>query len=924
MKPTKTLLILAAATTTFALPRAGQADWNGLVDNSDALQTDTYGFSGSHPLQINGNENYYDGDLGDYDGDGVVDRALGSRYGLLMNTGGGLMTPYNGFTGFLIRGMPGASGWGEDAFQWADVDGDGDLDNLSGGNNEPLTLQINRGGQFSTAWQLSQSALNISNTDVDGDGDVDLFVAHSFCAQSNCGGPVNFALLINDGEGNFTDETSARGLDMSGSFVVGVVSGDLDGDGDYDALIQRGQAGGAVVQVAINDGTGNYTLTDTDVPTAGSGFGQGNALGDLDGDGDLDLVIARGSAGSGHPTVSHVIGLNDGSGGFSNVSASHWDAQASAGDLRAGNGALLDLDYDGDLDFVAFAIDNGQSPAGTHVMQVFLGDGTGVLTHSEEHSVDFVAGGAALGGDADIADLDNDGDYDVWLGVGGDRVRIMLNDYEADDGLPADVPRDLEVEDAAESGVTLRWSLPSFASNSTYYKVWRSTSPGLDDRDRELVAVIGQRHQDEAFADPITAMTDPSRLGPGVDIDAGTNTISFVDDTVVPGQTYQYSVSHVGAENSESRQAAEVFAVVPGGEERIDGSAPVVTIIGPTGQDWWSHPRVVAHFADSGAGVDPDSIRVSFDTDLGNISAGEDASGLAYRKDSGVIVIAAEPPNAFPANSLVTMTVQAADNNGNMASEEQTFFVTDAAAMNPTASLSTSGTAGAAPYTVDFDSTGSDDADGRVFRTEWYFGDGTTAVGRTVSHTFGSGGTFDVRLVVRDNEGGVAVQTVTIDVDGEPAACVLGEVGDCYEGPQGTEGVGICEAGAQQCGPSGWGECQGEVLPGSEVCDDGLDNDCDGDADDIDTDCGGPGGESSGSGGETDSDGGPGSESDGPGEGSAGSETGPGDTEGDTEGPGAAAEGGGCGCSQGPGGAGWVFGLWGLVMLRRRERSARI
>jgi hypothetical protein len=48
----------------------------------------------------------------------------------------------------------------------------------------------------------------------------------------------------------------------------------------------------------------------------------------------------------------------------------------------------------------------------------------------------------------------------------------------------------------------------------------------------------------------------------------------------------------------------------------------------------------------------------------------------------------------------------------------------------------------------------------------------------------------------------------------------------CYSGPAGTEGVGICQAGTETCSNNQWGSCEGQVLPGEEICD-GLDNDCD-------------------------------------------------------------------------------------------------
>ncbi|WP_158247324.1 MopE-related protein [Geothermobacter hydrogeniphilus] len=50
---------------------------------------------------------------------------------------------------------------------------------------------------------------------------------------------------------------------------------------------------------------------------------------------------------------------------------------------------------------------------------------------------------------------------------------------------------------------------------------------------------------------------------------------------------------------------------------------------------------------------------------------------------------------------------------------------------------------------------------------------------------------------------------------------------NCYSGPAGTRGVGLCRAGERVCGPDGlFSDCQGEVVPVTETCD-GQDNDCD-------------------------------------------------------------------------------------------------
>lgn len=71
--------------------------------------------------------------------------------------------------------------------------------------------------------------------------------------------------------------------------------------------------------------------------------------------------------------------------------------------------------------------------------------------------------------------------------------------------------------------------------------------------------------------------------------------------------------------------------------------------------------------------------------------------------------------------------------------------------------------------------------------------------------------------------------------DPEPTACTPDEVRTCYGGPPGTQGVGTCQAGSQVCAAdgSGFGPCDGEVLPVAEVCGNTADDDCNGAADDV-------------------------------------------------------------------------------------------
>jgi hypothetical protein len=69
--------------------------------------------------------------------------------------------------------------------------------------------------------------------------------------------------------------------------------------------------------------------------------------------------------------------------------------------------------------------------------------------------------------------------------------------------------------------------------------------------------------------------------------------------------------------------------------------------------------------------------------------------------------------------------------------------------------------------------------------------------------------------------------------------CEDGDSQACYEGPAGTQGVGICLGGSRTCAAGSWGTCEGQVLPVDEDCSDGLDNDCDQLVDEEDEDdCG--------------------------------------------------------------------------------------
>ena len=278
-----------------------------------------------------------------------------------------------------------------------DLDGDGDLDafvttNFSAANQ----IYLNDGsGGFTVPTPRSNFPTNNSEEaalgDLDGDGDLDAFVA-------NYGGANQ--IYLNDGSGGFTAPTPPSNFLAKDSY--GVALGDLDGDGDLDAFVTNRNAAN---QIYLNDGSGSFT-----VPTPPSSFpahfSRGVALGDLDGDGDLDAFVTN------RNNEENRIYLNDGSGVFTAPTPpSSFPANNSRGV------ALGDLDGDGDLDAFVTNYNNQEN-------QVYLNDGSGGFTAPTPPS-SFPAKdsrGVALG------DLDGDGDLDAFVTNYSQANQIYLND----------------------------------------------------------------------------------------------------------------------------------------------------------------------------------------------------------------------------------------------------------------------------------------------------------------------------------------------------------------------------------------------------------------------------------------------------------------------------------------------------------------
>ena len=122
--------------------------------------------------------------------------------------------------------------------------------------------------------------------------------------------------------------------------------------------------------------------------------------------------------------------------------------------------------------------------------------------------------------------------------------------------------------------------------------------------------------------------------------------------------------------------------------------------------------------------------------------------------------------HSFSAAGSYTVILKVTDNKGATAQTQKVITVQAPPVTNkpPIAMLKASVKAGKAPLLVRFKSGGSIDPDGKIVSYAWSFGDGATASGASVSHTFKVAGQFTVTLTVTDNKGAAVRATTQIAV----------------------------------------------------------------------------------------------------------------------------------------------------------------
>ncbi|MGQ0553172.1 MAG: FG-GAP-like repeat-containing protein [Planctomycetota bacterium] len=251
------------------------------------------------------------------------------------------------------------------------------------------------------------------------------------------------------------DEQPGRNFVASANFggdrSEAIAAGDIDLDGDMDVLVANGSDGAAQPnRIYINLGPGSVgTFSEqTSTRLAGAPIERSRDVEfvDFDGDGDLDFLDvcedATSSIGAVQRFYTNLGGMQGGSIGFySQSSNTNWGTLVSVpvGDQVFGGNQgpwrgfgqdadFADLDLDGDLDL--FWSTAGPSLNGTRDSRVFLNSGSAVFNELwpwANASADIQMHAM----ESVIADLDGDLDLDIVCSSRGSQARVFTNNLNA-------------------------------------------------------------------------------------------------------------------------------------------------------------------------------------------------------------------------------------------------------------------------------------------------------------------------------------------------------------------------------------------------------------------------------------------------------------------------------------------------------------
>lgn len=230
---------------------------------------------------------------GHHNGQGyrIADLILGESQEILLASQGGIYLLAKQDSGSWTSSLLGKDA-SDEGFAVADIDGDGDLDLVSGfrvegkdPENPTVVVWFENDGQTDSPWirhELRETAFAVDRVeaaDLNGDGKTDVIVAEERYPGEEPDATLWVYLQTKDSwkRQKVVTQYSMNNLDVA----------DMDADGDVDLITSEHKGPTLALQIWSNDGNANFAKTVVDT-------GKENHLGarvaDMDNDGDLDIV----------------------------------------------------------------------------------------------------------------------------------------------------------------------------------------------------------------------------------------------------------------------------------------------------------------------------------------------------------------------------------------------------------------------------------------------------------------------------------------------------------------------------------------------------------------------------------------------------------------------------------------------------------
>ena len=291
--------------------------------------------------------------------------------------------------------------------------------------------------------------------DYDNDGDVDLFVANEADREPKSGRQrlqrlrAPSQLFRNNGDGTFTDVAKEAGVQTE-TFGMGTCWGDYDQDGWEDLFVSGFRAGKPTFHLFRNQGNGTFVDMAATVGIDRPAFPFATWFWDFNNDGALDLYVCSSTGGVGVLSLNSITqGTLEQGKGFVDLMIDyeagqmHWGYEVAAIYQGDGHGGFKevgtqllpkypvqpmganfgDVDGDGYLDFYLGTGDFQYWELRPNLM--FRNrDGKGF----ENVSMSGGFGHLQKGHGVCFADIDNDGDQDVYMQMGGQLAGDMYSD----------------------------------------------------------------------------------------------------------------------------------------------------------------------------------------------------------------------------------------------------------------------------------------------------------------------------------------------------------------------------------------------------------------------------------------------------------------------------------------------------------------